>query len=107
MKNYYKNKYLLCKVKVKRNGMDHFTLLKFGASWCSYTTRVGCHINEVRKRYPHVDFIFYNLRYDYPVFQKYKVETLPTVILLKNNREIKRHDGDCAYLLEEILSLTR
>jgi len=86
--------------------MNHFALLKFGASWCSYTTRVGCQINELKNQYPHVDFIFYNLRYDYPVFEKYKVESLPTIILLKNGQEIKRYDSDNSFLLKEILSLT-
>jgi thiol-disulfide isomerase/thioredoxin len=84
----------------------HFALLTFGAEWCSYTTRVGCQINELKSYFPHVDFIFYNLRYDYPVFQKYNVETLPTIILLRNGREIKRYDGCSLYLLQEMLNMT-
>jgi thiol-disulfide isomerase/thioredoxin len=86
--------------------MEGYTILAFGAEWCSYSKTIGEQIKEVKPNVPHVQFIYYNIRYDYKAFKDWNIENVPSVILLENGKEIYRYDGCSRIDFSRMLSLT-
>jgi len=86
--------------------MEGYTILAFGAEWCSYSKAILEQIREAKPRFPHIQFIIYNIRYDYKTFKKWKIENVPTVILLENGKEIFRYDGCSRIEFSKMLSIT-
>lgn len=78
-------------------------IIKINAIWCG-----GCLVskkiwNEIEKEYPNHEYISYDYDLDEDIIEKYNVgDTLPVVIFLDNDSEIKRLIGEKSK--KEILS---
>ena len=78
--------------------MDNMTnngicALKFGANWCGPCKALEPRIKQMEEEFPSVSFKTIDVDNDPAMAKKYQIRTLPTVILLRDGREITRVNG--------------
>jgi len=66
----------------------------FTADWCAPCKALGPTMNRVMDQIP-VNKI--NIDYEADVIQKYGVRSIPTVILVENEQEVRRFTGNKSY----------
>lgn len=72
------------------------TLLIFSADWCEYCQKAkndiekDIHLSETVKQY---EIIIIDYDIDKDAVSGYNIKTIPTFIVLKNNKEVKRQIG--------------
>ncbi len=69
------------------------TVKKFSATWCGPCRMLAPVINEIKRKYPNVKFEDIDIDEDYENVQKYSVNSVPTVIIEKDNQLLERFTG--------------
>lgn len=67
--------------------------LKFGATWCGPCKALEPKIKKMEEEFPSVDFKSVNVDDDPALAKKYQIRSVPTVILLRDGREVTRVNG--------------
>ena len=75
------------------NIFDGFFAVKFGAKWCQPCKQVDVQLEKLEKEFENVKFLSLDIDNIPKLAQKYQVKSLPTIILFKNGREVKRIVG--------------
>jgi len=98
--NSYHKKYLMYKAKYlnlkynKIGGGDKINVILFKADWCGHCIKFKPQWEEISKKYSNkYNFITYDADKDTKVFNKYKVEAFPT-IMIEDNKVVREYDGD-------------
>ena len=88
---------------VTRKGL---VLVDFWAPWCGPCKIIAPTLNEIAEETDKVTIAKLNVDHNQPVAKKYKVRNIPTMILFKDGREIKRFVGvkSKKQLMKEIIS---
>ena len=60
-------------------------IIKFGATWCQPCKVIDSILDMVKKEYPSVEFDTYDHKKDVDMFSKYKITSVPTVVILKDD----------------------
>jgi thiol-disulfide isomerase/thioredoxin len=80
------------------------SVLKFGAKWCKPCRDIAPFVEEMKVKYPLIDFVYYDADIDNEKFEEYKVKSLPTFIFLVDGVEVQREDkGNVKDMLESTL----
>jgi thioredoxin-like negative regulator of GroEL len=97
----YKAKYVSLKNNKSRHSRHSMTgggnkkqVMLFKADWCGHCTKFKSTWDAISNQYNNkYDFITYDVDKQRKVFEEYKVDSFPTLIL-KNNNEIINYNGD-------------
>jgi thioredoxin 1 len=84
---------------------NRLVLVDFWAAWCAPCTMMAPVLNEVSSELPENSFVGkVNIELYQSLAQKFQVRNIPTLILLKNGKEINRFVGvkSKEYLIEQI-----
>lgn len=85
------------------------TILKFSASWCKPCQAFIPTFKQVREHFEgkDVDFKEIDIEHNTIITNKYKIKSVPTILILKDEEEIKRLVGTTtkSELIEEINNL--
>lgn len=67
--------------------------LYFYSSWMPYHNKMMIMINKIKEK--HKDIIFFAIDVDHfkGLCRRFNIESIPTVIIFKNNEELKRING--------------
>ena len=69
------------------------TVKKFSASWCGPCRALAPVMNEIRSQFSGVKFEEYDIDNFPQVAEKYRVSSVPTVIIEKDGLELERFTG--------------
>jgi thioredoxin 1 len=72
---------------------NKYTVLKFYADWCGPCKKITPLFNEMAVKFPTVNFKTINVDESSDISDLYKVEALPTFIILENENEVYRIVG--------------
>lgn len=64
--------------------MKEYKLLDFWADWCSPCKLMNPIIDEIEKEYDNVEVVRINADLDKQMVDKYKIQSVPTYILIKD-----------------------
>lgn len=67
--------------------------VKFWATWCGPCKRLEPSISKMEQEFEGVKFLSIEIDQVPTIAQKYRIRTLPTILLLKNGREVNRITG--------------
>jgi len=65
----------------------------FYATWCGPCKMVGPFIEELSEEIDDVKFVSVDTDEEYELSEEYGIISIPSVLLFKNGKEIKRHVG--------------
>lgn len=68
-------------------------LVKFGATWCGPCKKLEPIFETLKNEFSEICFISVDVEQESGLAQKYRVRTLPTLLLLKDGQEISRIPG--------------
>lgn len=68
-------------------------VLYFYASWMPYHKKMLTMIGKMEDKYNQIDYFAVDVDYFKTFLKRFEISTVPTVILLKNNKEAKRIEG--------------
>jgi thioredoxin 1 len=69
------------------------TVKKFSAIWCGPCRMLAPVMNEIKSKYPNVKFEEYDVDDEVDEVEKYRVTSVPTVIIEKNGELLERFTG--------------
>jgi len=69
------------------------TVKKFSASWCGPCRALAPVINEIKGQFSNVKFEEYDVDEAYEEATKYGIRSVPTVIIVKEGKEVERFTG--------------
>jgi thioredoxin 1 len=69
------------------------TVKKFSAVWCGPCRALAPVMNEVKTQFSNVKFEDYDVDEAYDEATKYGIRSVPTVIIVKDGKEIERFTG--------------
>lgn len=72
---------------------NKYTAVKFWASWCGPCKAIEPHIKKMEEEFPQVNFVSVEIEQVPEIAQKYRVRSLPSLLLLKNGEEVQRING--------------
>ncbi len=88
---------------VKQIGTDNFeaevlqakqpVVVDFWASWCGPCQMVGPLIEQLSEEMPETKFAKVNVDDELDLVRKYKVESIPTLLIFDDGKEVKRMIG--------------
>lgn len=67
--------------------------LYFYASWMPYHNKMLVMIDKMREKYKNINFTAIDVDYFKGLCKRFSIESIPTVLVLKNGAEIKRING--------------
>ena len=67
--------------------------LKFSATWCGPCKKMEPTVERLELEFPKAKFISVDIDEEPALAQKYKVRTLPTILIVKNGQEVNRITG--------------
>ena len=67
--------------------------VKFWATWCGPCKRLEPSISKMEQEFEGDKFLSIEIDQVPTIAQKYRIRTLPTILLLKNGREVNRITG--------------
>lgn len=68
-------------------------VLYFYASWMPYHNKMLVMIDKMQEKYKNINFIAIDVDYFKGLCKRFSIESIPTVLVLKNGAEIKRING--------------
>lgn len=68
-------------------------ILKFGATWCQPCKVLDPILEQVKTDRPDLKFESYDSELDVALFSEYRISSVPTVIILKDDVECERFVG--------------
>lgn len=68
-------------------------LVKFWATWCAPCKRMEPTIKQLESEFNMINFLSIDVDQTPALAQKFRVKTIPTLLLIKNNIEINRVAG--------------
>lgn len=71
-------------------------ILYFSANWCSACQATEPAVDQLKKSNL-AQVAKVNTDYDVSLTEQYNVRSVPTVIVLENNKEVKRHSGALSF----------
>jgi thioredoxin 1 len=66
---------------------------KFSASWCGPCRALAPVMNEIKGQFDNVKFTDYDVDEAYEAATEYGIRSVPTVVLVKDGKEINRFTG--------------
>lgn len=66
---------------------------KFSAAWCGPCRALKPVFEEVKSQYSNVTFVEHDVDTDYEAAAQYGIRSVPTVVLVKDGKEIERFTG--------------
>ena len=81
-----------------------YVLLCFGAEWCSPCKAIAPFFNELKEKYADIKFLKCNIDDHQEIARKYKIESIPSFILVKDGLEEDRLVGANKVKLEAMVS---
>lgn len=72
---------------------DKIQSLYFYASWMPYHKKMLVMLGKMEEKYPNVDFIGIDVDFFKTFIKRFKIDSIPTVLLLNNGKEVKRLNG--------------
>jgi thioredoxin 1 len=66
---------------------------KFSASWCGPCRALAPVMNEIKGQFNNVKFTDYDVDEAYEAATEYGIRSVPTVVLVKDGKEINRFTG--------------
>jgi len=75
------------------NTNDKFMAVKFWASWCGPCKAMEPNMKKMEKEFPKVKFLSIDIDQVPSLAQKFRVKSLPALLLIKNGHEVKRITG--------------
>jgi len=70
-----------------------FIAVKFWATWCGPCKQMHPSMLKLEEEFPDIKFISVEIEQAPEIVQRFKVKSLPSVILLKDGEEVKRING--------------
>lgn len=70
--------------------MSEITIVDFYTSWCGQCKKIAPIIQELTKEYK---VLFIDAEQDTESVEKYSISTLPTILILKDDKEVARLTG--------------
>lgn len=67
--------------------------LYFYASWMPYHNKMLIMINKMEEKYKNIEFIAVDVDHFKSLCKRFLIDSIPTVLILKNGFEIKRING--------------
>jgi len=77
----------------KFNIESGLVVVKFGAAWCGPCKKLEPQLEKMEKEFTNIEFISVDIDNISSLAKQYQVRSLPTLILFKNGKEIKRVPG--------------
>ena len=72
---------------------DKIQSLYFYASWMPYHKKMLVMLGKMEEKYPNIDFIGIDIDFFKTFIKRFKIDSIPTVLLLNNGKEMKRLNG--------------
>ena len=69
-------------------------VIDFSAEWCGSCKAVSRVINELSEEYKDIKFLKVDIAKDASYTQKYNITSLPTILFIKQGKEIARRNGN-------------
>lgn len=69
------------------------TVVKFWAAWCGPCKKISPLLDKLEPEFPTIKFLSVDIDRVPSLAQKYKIKMLPTIVILKNGREVNRANG--------------
>ena len=86
--------------------MENRKIIFFTARYCGKCFAIRKRVNHlINENKFNVDHEFIDIETEQKTVKKFKVDGVPTVLVLENNKEIKRNSG--SLYLEDLISLTK
>jgi thioredoxin 1 len=83
-----KKKILLGLINYKGDNMNKYVLLDFWANWCHPCKLMNPVLDQIEKEYPNIKIVKINVDEDSAMVQEYNITSVPTYILIKEDKEI-------------------
>lgn len=77
----------------KINDTKKIVLLDFFATWCGPCKMLSPILEDLKKEYENIDFYKVDVDESRELAAKYHINSMPTLIFLKNGKEIERFIG--------------
>ena len=68
--------------------MENYIMLDFWADWCNPCKLMNPVLDQIEKEYPNINIIKINVDEDSAMVQEYNITSVPTYILMKEDKEI-------------------
>jgi thioredoxin len=75
------------------DALTGFVAIKFWATWCAPCKRMSPILDKMEDEFKSIKFVSVDVDQIPAIAQKFKVRMLPTLLLLKNGREMNRING--------------
>jgi thioredoxin 1 len=75
------------------NTDDKLIAVKFWAEWCGPCKMIQPSILKLEKEFPDVKFVSVEIDQTPEIAERFKIKSLPSILLLKNGEEVNRING--------------
>lgn len=72
---------------------DKLVAVKFWASWCGPCKQMNPSIKKIEDEFPNVKFLSVEIEQVPEIVQRFRIKSLPSILLLKDGQEVKRING--------------
>lgn len=72
---------------------DKLIAVKFWASWCGPCKQMNPSIKKIEDEFPNVKFLSVEIEQVPEIAQRFRIKSLPSILLLKDGQEVKRING--------------
>lgn len=69
-------------------------VIVFGANWCTPCKSLHITLNSIKDNFPNVKFVSIDVDAETDITAKYQIFSVPTLVLVQNNKEIGRMVGN-------------